>query len=232
MSGPDLVRPGTAMERPERPAGGRPLAVLERICRQAPRTTPGSCCELCSAELGEPHGHVVNLESRSLLCACRACHLLFATPGAAGGRFKAVGARVVAVPDFTLTPVQWEALQIPVSVAFFLYNSELARTVAFYPSPAGPTESQLALGAFEELAGDYDVLADVAADIEAVLVRVAPGASDCFVVPVDLCYELVGRLRRTWRGFDGGAEARTEIEAMFDRLRSRARPASRAGRRG
>ena len=31
----------------------------------------------------------------------------------------------------------------------------------------------------------------------------------CHLVPIDACYELVGRLRLLWRGFDGGPEART-----------------------
>jgi hypothetical protein len=43
-------------------------------------------------------------------------------------------------------------------------------------------------------------------------------------VPVDRCYELAGRLRRVWRGFDGGAEARAEIAAFLDDVAARARP--------
>jgi hypothetical protein len=38
---------------------------------------------------------------------------------------------------------------------------------------------------------------------------------------VDACYELVGIIRRHWRGFDGGAEARASIEQFFDRVRTR-----------
>ena len=33
--------------------------------------------------------------------------------------------------------------------------------------------------------------------------RARPGA-ECFLVPIDACYELVGQLRRLWQGFDGG----------------------------
>ena len=30
-------------------------------------------------------------------------------------------------------------------------------------------------------------------------------------MPIDACYELAGRMRLQWRGFDGGAEARASI---------------------
>ncbi len=42
-------------------------------------------------------------------------------------------------------------------------------------------------------------------------------------MPVDVCYELVGRMRLHWQGFDGGAEARADLAAFFDRVRARAR---------
>ena len=44
-----------------------------------------------------------------------------------------------------------------------------------------------------------------------------------FIVPVDACYELAGRMRMLWRGFDGGAEARQSIAGFLDRVRARAR---------
>jgi len=47
-------------------------------------------CEMCREVLGERHGHVVDLEKRSLSCTCRACYLLFTHEGAAGGRYRAV----------------------------------------------------------------------------------------------------------------------------------------------
>jgi Family of unknown function (DUF5947) len=38
---------------------------------------------------------------------------------------------------------------------------------------------------------------------------------------VDACYELVGRVRRLWKGFSGGDEAWSEIEAFFATVRRR-----------
>ncbi len=75
-------------------------------------------------------------------------------------------------PDFALDRRRWEALQIPVGLAFFFRNSALGRMVAFYPGPAGATESELDLAAWNDIrAADprVDMLAD---DTEALLVRV------------------------------------------------------------
>jgi len=58
-------------------------------------------------------------------------------------------------------------------------------------------------------------------DVEAALVRRHEGAFECFVVPIDACYELVGLVRSHWTGVAGGAEVWARIEAFFDRLRER-----------
>jgi hypothetical protein len=62
-------------------------------------------------------------------------------------------------------------------------------------------------------------------DVQALLVRIRPdrSGSDSFIVPVDRCYELVGQLRRLWRGFDGGQEARDAIDGFFVGVQERAR---------
>ncbi len=49
----------------------------------------------------------------------------------------------------------------------------------------------------------------------------------CFLVPIDACYELAGRLRQVWRGFDGGQDARAEIAGFFARVSARSRPRRR-----
>jgi hypothetical protein len=47
-------------------------------------------------------------------------------------------------------------------------------------------------------------------------------AVESFVVPIDACYELAGRMRLHWRGFDGGTEARQAIAEFLDTVRGRA----------
>ena len=205
-----------------------PLAVLQELREARPRepVRAGERCELCTEPIADEHGHLVDVEARRLLCACRGCYLLFTPEGAGGGHYRAVPDRYLAFTDVRLSPDQWDALQIPVSVAFFFVNSTLARVAAFYPSPAGATESLLPLDTWEELVGAHPALSTLQPDVEALLVRADPdgaASAECYLVPIDACYELVGQLRRLWRGFDGGREAHDALDSFFDRVRTRAR---------
>ena len=197
----------------------QPLDVLARIRRPRTSGPPAARCDLCGAEVPDDHPHVVDLDDRGLRCACRPCALLFTAQGAAGGRFRTVPDRYLALAGFALAPGQWEDLQVPVSVAFFFHNSRRGEVGAFYPGPAGATESLLPLDAWTAIEAAHPALAGLQPDVEALLVR-AP--DEAYIVPIDVCYELVGRLRRTWKGFDGGADARAELDDFFARVRRRA----------
>jgi hypothetical protein len=212
------------------PVTDNPLAVLGRIrqapsreasARRAPR--PGERCELCGEEIGDEHGHLVDTQARNLLCACRGCYLLFVSDGAGGGHYRAVPDRYLAFPDLRFSAGQWDAMQIPVSVAFLFFNSSLGRMAAFYPSPAGATESELPLGTWAEVVGANPGLSALEPDVEAFLLRSRPGqaGAECYLVPIDVCYELVGHLRLLWRGFDGGREAHDRIGSFFARVQAR-----------
>lgn len=211
---------------------GSPLAVLARITANRPQPVVGERCEMCAEPIADAHSHVVNLASRSLLCSCRACYLLF-TDEHAELRYRAVPERFLSFPQFSLQQAQWDALEIPVGLAFFFRNSELDRTVAFYPGPAGAAESELPMGAWDDVVAANPQLGLVVPDVEALIVR-APGRErtdfECFLVPIDSCYELVGELRRVWSGFDGGQDARDGIEHFFDTAAKRSRPAPAAER--
>ena len=49
-------------------------SVLKRIRDMPlrPKPRPGERCELCAELLPDDHGHVVDLETRAMMCACRA----------------------------------------------------------------------------------------------------------------------------------------------------------------
>jgi hypothetical protein len=185
---------------------------LRRFLQQpAPvRTEPVERCEFCAAPLGPGHSHVVDIENRRLVCSCRPCWLLFTNPGAAGGKYRSAGDRREQVEDAGL---DWTGLAMPAGMAFFIRSSNPDRVLGFYPSPGGATESGLT---FE---GDQSPFREIETDIEALLVYKRGARTEFWIVPVDACYELVGRIRRCWRGFDGGPEARAEIEGFFERLR-------------
>jgi Family of unknown function (DUF5947) len=188
-----------------------------------PKAAPGEACEMCAEPIGDGHSHVVNLDSRQILCTCRACWLLFTHQGAAGGRYRAVPDRYLFDAGFKLGDGAWEELQIPVRVAFFFHNSDLGKVAAFYPSPAGATESLLSLEAWAGVVAANPVMTDLAPDVEALLVRRAGEGFECYLVPIDACYELVGLVRMHWKGFDGGEEAWAAIDGFFDAVRERSR---------
>ena len=184
-------------------------------------------CELCSAEIPAEHGHVADLDHSSLLCACRACYLLFTHSQAGRGRYRAVPDRYLGDPDRPMTAAEWEELEIPVGLAFFLRSSGADEVTGFYPSPAGATECRLDLAAWNRLAAGHPLLGAMAPDVEAVLIYRTGEDVEHFLVPIDACYELAGRMRLHWRGFDGGAEARQSIADFLGQVRSRVRPVSR-----
>ncbi len=175
-------------------------------------------CELCSTVLDDRHGHLVDTDKRSIACACRACYLLFTHGGAAGGRYRAIPERICHDPERPLAGTDWNELQIPVTMAFFFHNSALGRVVAGYPSPGGVTECELDLAAWDRLAVAYPLLGELAPDTEAIFVS----KDEIFLIPIDMCYSLVGELRLYWQGFDGGAEAREALHGFLAGLRRRA----------
>jgi hypothetical protein len=178
-------------------------------------------CEMCAESIGEWHGHVVDVEGRGLMCTCRPCALLFTKEGAGGGRFRAVPERYRYAADVPLAAATWDSIGIPVAMAFFFTNSALGQTVAFYPSPAGATESLLSLDAWTDLLAATPTLVDLLPDVEALLVHKGDSGFECFAVPIDACYQLVGLVKMHWKGFDGGEEAWTAIYKFFDDLRER-----------
>lgn len=193
-----------------------------RANRSAPQPA-GERCEMCSESIADEHQHVVNVEGRQMMCVCRACYLLFSDPKA-DLRYRAIPDRYLTFPGFALDRREWEALQIPVGLAFFFRNTALGRTVAFYPGPAGATESELDLAAWKNIR-DADPRVDMLADdTEALIVRVPEeqaAAPECYLVPIDACYEFVGRLRMLWHGFDGGQQVRDFITEFFDQVKAR-----------
>jgi hypothetical protein len=203
---------------------GAPAAVLDKI-RATTAARPDEACEMCLAEIVPDHSHVADLEKSSLLCVCRPCYLLFENPQAGGGRYRRVPDRYLYDPSLPMASNEWDELEIPVGLAFFLYSTQAGEVVGFYPSPAGVTECRLDLSAWERIAQAHPLLAAIAPDVEAALIARTDKTNvvEHFVVPIDTCYELAGRMRMLWKGFDGGTEAQQSIAEFLDNVRSLAK---------
>jgi hypothetical protein len=178
-------------------------------------------CELCGTVIPAQHRHMLNLESRELMCTCQACRILFEGGAAGGQHYKLVPERRLRIGDFDMDDAAWEDLRLPVDLAFFFRHSGEDRVMAYYPSPAGPTESLLELDAWEEIERANPVLAGMAPDLEALLVNRSRGAREYFLVPIDDCYSLVGLIRAKWRGLSGGSEMWNGIQSFFEGLAGR-----------
>jgi hypothetical protein len=199
------------------------LRALEPFVASRAAGRAGERCDLCSAPVGPDHPHLADIERRSLACACRACALLFMAAGSsASGRWRTVPERHLFDPSFDFSDAQWDALGIPVSMAFFFKSTSTGSWTAVYPSPAGPVESLLDLHACEALASQTALVETIEADVEALLVATDGGGSyTCMLVPIHACYALVGRVRRKWRGLDGGDEAHAAIDDYLANLMTR-----------
>jgi hypothetical protein len=198
---------------------------LRQVARRATveREATVERCELCGDPIPGDHRHLLDLNTRELMCACRACKILFDNPAASDGHYRLVPDRRRVIADFALDDAAWAELRIPVDMAFFFHHSREGRVVAYYPSPAGPTESLLELDAWVDIEEANPVLCTLQHDVEALLVNRARGARQYFLVPIEDCYALVGLIRKRWRGLSGGSEVWEEIERFFARLSSQSK---------
>ena len=137
---------------------------LARLARReaAEREPEVERCDLCGAPVPADHRHLLDLDSRSVRCACRPCSILFDHRAAGGGHYKLIPDRRLSLEAFALDDVTWEELRIPVDMAFFFRSSRDDRVRAFYPSPLGPTESLLGLEAWDGLERANPLLAEPA----------------------------------------------------------------------
>lgn len=185
-------------------------------------------CELCNEPIGPEHRHLLERSTRELACACRPCALLFEDDAAGGGRYALLPERRLRLDGFALDEESWERLSLPVQMAFFLRSGAAGRVLAYYPSPMGPTESQLGLEAWEQIERANPILAELQPDVEALLVNRVGGARGYWLVPLDDCYRLIGLIRTHWRGLTGGKQVWERIAGFFEDLDRRARSAASA----
>jgi Family of unknown function (DUF5947) len=180
--------------------------------------TPVEACDLCGTSLTEPHLHLLESATRKIECVCQACAILFNTEQQ---KYRRVPTRVAFLPDFQMTEAQWDALAIPIGVAFFARSSTANRITALYPSPAGPVESLLPLETWAEIERDNSCLATMESDVEGLLVYRGSAGREYYIIPIDEFFKLTGLIRLKWRGFSGGLEIWRDIAQFLEKLKQR-----------
>lgn len=201
-------------------AGGRPIPTLAGTA-----SAPEEHCDLCGARVPDDHRHLLALVQRRIVCACEPCWALHS----GDAEYRPTGMRTLWLEGFVCDEVTWASLAIPIALAFFMRSSVAARdgssegsVVAFYPSPAGATESELALPAWEQLVRLNPVLTTLDADGEALVVNRLADPPQYAILPIDRCYALVGLVRSRWQGISGGDALATAVPEFFARVRAEA----------
>ncbi len=173
------------------------------------------------APLPDDHRHLLQLEERRIVCSCEACWALHSGDAA----YRPVGTRTVWLEQFELDDQLWASFQIPIALAFFMRSTVTGGVVAFYPSPAGATESELSLDSWEELVRRNRVLERLDPDAEALIVNRLDDPPQFVIAPIDQCYALVGADQDALGG-DLGRRRRYAMRCPSSSPRSRQRPTS------
>jgi len=186
--------------------------MVARAAARPPR--PVERCDLCGREVQAEHRHLLELEERRILCACESCFALRAGEPS----LRPAGTRVVRLDGFRLADELWAEFRIPIGLAFLFLSSATGGVAAFYPSPAGATESELDLGAWGELVAANPALASLEPDAEALIVNRLAEPPQFLIAPIDRCYALVGLVRLRWEGINGGPRLRQAVAEFLESL--------------
>ena len=218
-----VVRPAArrALRRATTPCSWSPCRCCAATARSA---SPSSSreerptCELCPSGIGEHHRHLLHLDERRILCVCETCWSV----RSGDPEFRPPGARTVWLDDVAIPDHVWAAFQIPIGLAFMIRSSVSGGIVALYPSPAGATESELDLAAWDELVALHPELDRLEPDAEALVVNRMASPAQHAIVPVDQAYRLVGLVKERWEGISGGRELEAAVAGFFDDIRGEA----------
>jgi hypothetical protein len=181
-------------------------------------------CDICNTTLPDDHRHMLHLVERRIVCTCEACWALYS----GNAEYRPTGMRTVWLDGFQCSAETWAAFQIPIGLAFFMRSTVTDSVVAFYPSPAGATESELTLEAWDALVQSNPALEQLESDAEALVVNRMSEPAQYAIVPIDQCYGLVGLIKSRWEGISGGSAIEEAVPEFFAAIRSRAVRASEA----
>jgi len=210
----------TARRRAETLARIRTLAQSGAGSRPVPDGRPAAQerCDLCRTTVPDDHRHLLQLSERRIVCVCEACWAL----RSGDAEYRPTGMRTLWLEQLEFDDETWGAMQIPIGLAFMMRSSVSDGMVAFYPSPAGATESELSLEAWASLVALNPILAELEPDAEALVVNRLAEPHQHVIAPIDDCYALVGLIKSRWEGISGGAALEQAVPEFFDAMRARA----------
>ena len=189
-----------------------------RSLTRATRDKDRERCGLCAATVPDEHRHLLDGESSELVCACPACFLLFGF--GTGSRLKQVPDQILRRSDLVIGNDDWDAMGIPIGLAFIYRRSQPEQLAVVYPSPGGAMPSLIPTKSWEGLPIGI-AAGGLRSDVEGLLVNRIGKSREIFQVPIDVCYRLIGLIRVHWRGLAGGPNVWTRVNEFFEELARR-----------
>ncbi|HVS95528.1 MAG TPA: DUF5947 family protein [Puia sp.] len=191
---------------------------LKKLIR-SPAPPMDEPCGFCGQRLQTDHRHMLDTTDWKMVCVCEVCAIIHVVQG----RYRLVPQRQLFMEALRFPDGRWQEFAVPVSVAFFVNDSRRGGIVAYYPVAAGWMEStMLRMEAWNGLLADNPLLAGMSPDIEAFLVDRLTDPAQHFIVPMDTCFQLIGTIRKNWKGICGGSEVTDAIRGFFVRLKANA----------
>jgi hypothetical protein len=182
------------------------------------RQAPAERCDVCGTTVPDDHRHLLHLVDRRIVCTCEACWALHS----GDAEYRPTGMRELWLAEFDCDDELWAAFGIPIGLAFVMRSTVAGPVVAFYPSPAGATESAVPAEPWATLVARNPVLEGLDADAEALVINRLSVPPQHAILPIDRCYELVGLIKSRWEGISGGAAIETAVPEFFASVRARA----------
>ena len=178
-------------------------------------------CHLCGLPLKAGHAHLVDRFESTLVCTCAACGVLFSASAADRSRFRAVPRSARFRARMQRRDPGWQALGIPVRLAFLFHRSAARRWIAVIPSASGPAWVALPQPACDAFLRAHPRVRQLVGDVEALLVRREQSRLlECFGCPIDRCYALVALMHEARRGGESRPDVHAGIESLLAQLRA------------
>lgn len=178
--------------------------------------TAENVCAFCQSIDSSHYCRLLDVPCRNIICACEECAKHVAP---LDENYKPIPCQTRALPDFQMTDYQWDGFALPINAAFFQFDTLAGEIVAVYPGAEGAVRAELTDDQWSALREENPVLADMQADVEALLVNRIGIAREYYIAPIDKCLELAERVSARWRETSSGEAVCREIEEFFSALR-------------